>query len=251
MKISWYTTASVRLESGEDSLLFDPFVPLTRPGLTGTYQRERNILITHGHLDHLSSVPEIVQAGRARVFCTKTPKESLLMQGVDAGRITVVSPGDRFGIGPFEISVLRGCHIRFDRLLVASTLLRCAVRPSGAKRILELNRLYPENGETVVYQIRAEDRTVLLLGSLGLDDDQDYPSPDVLVLPYQGRTDIRRAALAVVGRLRPRAVLLDHFDDSFPPISRRVSTAGVARAMARRFPGIAVIRPQPGEDGEI
>ena len=68
MEITWYGTTSILLKASGTSLLFDPFLKY----LPEEYepdelrkQRERvfgtaaNILITHGHMDHLSSIPTL------------------------------------------------------------------------------------------------------------------------------------------------------------------------------------------------
>jgi len=83
---------------------------------------------------------------------------------------------------------------------------------------------FPENGETVAFQVSAHDKNILVLGSLGLDGDTGYGAPDVLVLPYQGRSDIKDAAMKAIARIKPKMVFLDHFDNAFPPISRNVGT---------------------------
>ena len=108
---------------------------------------------------------------------------------------------------------------------------------------------YPEKGETVVFSIEGEGRRVMVLGSLNLAEDETYPEgADLLVLPYQGTSDLLTPALSIVERLRPRAVLLDHFDDTFPPISADIETADIDAALAGALP---VYRLAPGGRIEI
>ena len=51
-----------------------------------------------------------------------------------------------------------------------------------------------------------------------------YRAADALILPYQGRSDLATCGWAIVERLRPKAVYLDHWDDSFPPLTATVDT---------------------------
>jgi hypothetical protein len=49
-----------------------------------------------------------------------------------------------------------------------------------------------------------------------------------------------------IDRLQPKKVLLDHFDDAFPPISSNVKTGLFVSLMRQKYPGIPVICPQAG-----
>lgn len=94
-----------------------------------------------------------------------------------------------------------------------------------------------EKGETVVYQIDGGGRRILLLGSMGLDPDFDYPqNADLLILPYQGRSQLLEPAVEILRRLAPKAVLLDHFDNTFPPLSREIDTGALVRVLSGRLP---------------
>ncbi len=74
------------------------------------------------------------------------------------------------------------------------------------------------------------------MGSMGLDDSQAYPTgADLLILPYQGKSDPLPYAASLVERLMPKAILLDHYDDSFPPMTARVSTAAFERLMREKY----------------
>ena len=59
-----------------------------------------------------------------------------------------------------------------------------------------------------------------------------YPTgADLLILPFQGRSDLENYALDIVSRLRPRRILLDHYDDAFPPISDEIPTKDFVRRL--------------------
>ena len=56
MKITWLGTASVRIETEGERILFDPFVQLAggeNPNCIDDFWQDRTLFITHGHLDHL------------------------------------------------------------------------------------------------------------------------------------------------------------------------------------------------------
>lgn len=254
MKITWFGNASILIEPDlsrgdpDKRLLFDPFVELKggeNPGHTRDFIRETNVCVTHGHLDHLlfvSAMPD------ATVFCTKTPAATLQRRKADPGNIVLVKPGSQFHAGAMTVRVLPGKHTDFDGRLIRSTLPRLFLHLPRALSIGRLHCQFPENGETVVYEIFCEGRRILLLGSMALDENYSYPTgADLLILPFQGQSDPGAAALRIVERLRPRRILLDHFDDAFPPISCRVDTRAFKRRMDSSFPFIKVVKPAVGK----
>ena len=256
VKLKWYGTATILLEKEGTKLLFDPFLSLNdkcfKPPMDELSAIE-NILVTHGHLDHIAGIPAILKqsAGTGKVYCTAKPRETLIIKGIDETRIQQITPGDHLSFGPFEVHVLKGKHIVFNKGIVIKTFFNARILAyrDNLKYILKENRICTEAGETVVYDISVANKRVLLLGSLNLDDNTEYPEgADLLILPFQGRSDISKYAMPFIGRLQPKKVLLDHFDDSFPPISSSVETGPFVSLMRRKYPDIPVICPQAGAE---
>jgi L-ascorbate metabolism protein UlaG (beta-lactamase superfamily) len=253
-KLKWYGTATILLEQDGTKLLFDPFFFLRgkcfKPPVDELFAVE-NILVTHGHFDHIADIPAILKQGieTASVYCTAKPRETLISKSVDETRIRQITPGDHLSFGPFEVRVLKGKHIAFNMGLVIKTFLnpRMLTNWNKLRYMQKENRICIEAGETVVYDISAANKRILLLGSLNLDDDTEYPAgADLLILPFQGRSDISKYAMPFIDRLQPKKVLLDHFDDAFPPISSNVKTRLFISLMRQKHPGIPVICPQAG-----
>ena len=62
---------------------------------------------------------------------------------------------------------------------------------------------------------------------MNLDAKTEYPTDaDLLILPLQGRSDQDTYALRIVEKLLPKWVLLDHYDDTFPPMTSPVDPGG-------------------------
>ncbi|MDR1803362.1 MAG: MBL fold metallo-hydrolase [Treponema sp.] len=256
IKIKWYGTATILLDNGGTKLLFDPFLPLNdkcfKPPMDELAAVE-NILVTHGHLDHIASIPAILKqgGGTATVYCTAKPREVLIAKGVDETRIRQITSGDRLNFGTFEVRVLKGKHIAFNICLVVKTFFnpRVLTWRNNLRYMQKENKICVEAGETVVYDIGAANKRILLLGSLNLDDDTEYPKgADLLILPFQGRSDLTKYAMPFIDRLQPKKVLLDHFDDAFPPISSNVKTGPFISLMRRKYPGVQVICTEPGAE---
>ena len=253
MFITWKGNASVLMEAGSERIVFDPFPELpgaANPNTLEDFLDEENILITHGHFDHLGFIPQLLEEGDATVFCTKTPARTLEAFGEFSDRIVRIGPGMEFSLGDFAIRTYQGRHIVFDRRLIMDTIrpLHFLRHMRNLPWLLWANRAFQENGETLVYEIRAEGKRIILLGSLNLDYNSQIPAgADLLVLPYQGSSDLPGAARPVIRTLRPKKILLSHFDDAFPPLTKNVDLRGLKRMMTESFPDIPVIVPKAGK----
>ncbi|MDE7284625.1 MAG: MBL fold metallo-hydrolase [Lachnospiraceae bacterium] len=253
MKITWYGTASLLIENEKDRVLIDPFLPLkgaeNHPSLLD-YTKEYPILITHGHIDHLGSIPKILQNSDATVYCSGLPAATLEKKGVDSDQIVIIRPNDVLHFGQIRVTSLSGRHIHFDSTLIRHTFLNIRILNhfSNFLYLLFMNHSYPEGNETLAFQIDTADKRILVLGSLGLDENIEYPRyVDMLILPYQGATDLVTPTLSIIEKIEPRTVLLDHFDDAFPPISSHIDTRPLKRALEERFPDLPVVKPSAGK----
>lgn len=260
MKITWLGTASIRIEAEGERILFDPFVQLVggeNPNCIDDFLVDDTICITHGHLDHLMEVPEFLDedgAGEATVFCGSVAADTLSKLVSDTSNVVCIKPGDCFCVGKVRIRVWEGKHAKPGfwtgvRKLFSMRLVKYF---RNALALGYLNPKFPEKGQTYLYELQAEGKTVLVMGSLGLKEKTDYPADaDLLILPYQGSAQIEQDAMEIVRRLRPKRIMLDHFDDAFPPVSDRVDTRGFKALMDENFPQIAVVKPTAGKSVEI
>lgn len=253
IKITWLGTASILLEACGQKLLFDPFVELaggSNPNTLEDFEGVRDICITHGHLDHLFFVPELVEGQDATVHCPAPAARTLEGFLEDNGNVVVASPGDHWRLGELSIWVHRGKHVAFSPSVVLGRLFSPQVL-RHFRNLLFLAWAHPrfrERGETLVYEVQAEGRKILLLGSMALDDAAEYPKgADLLILPYQGKRRPEEAACEIVSRLQPKRILLDHFDNAFPPASRDEDTRPFYRLLGERFPQVQAVKPKAGK----
>ena len=245
MHIKWLGTASVAVIHGACRLLFDPFVPLKGSPVPVTidhFDGYPHIFVTHGHFDHIASIPAIVRRNpKARVHCTRAPFKALLSKGVPERNLALIAPGQEIAFEDVKLRVYPGRHAVLGGL--TRERLRALLKSPGRGNlpyILKEHRVCREKDETVCYHIKAGGQTLFLMGSLNLRDEPDYPAePGLLLLPYNGWKDNLPPAVRVIERLRPKKVILTHFDVTFPPLTTPLDITPLQEA----FPGLVYTVP--------
>lgn len=228
--ITWYGTAAVRITAGSSQLLIDPFFPLPDSKVKiarNSYDGCRDIFISHGHFDHIGSISEIVQPDTV-VYCTNAPYTSLCRKGVSKDNLHLIGAGDSFNIGDLRITAYKGSHIKlnvWDGLKVIFSKRVFRNRKGVIRKILTFTSCR-EKKESLCYLIEVYGKRILVLGSLALAEGVDYPSGvDLVLFPFQGPEQIYDNACDIYNKLSPKALLLTHYDDTFPPFSSEFDTA--------------------------
>ena len=244
MRLCWYGTAALMLEAHGYRLAVDPFLgmPIHEDTarlemLTKAFRSADAVLVTHGHFDHIHDIPALYRGLDIPIYATETPCKTLTALGVSAPCPVCVRPCEQLRLGAFRVSVYQGRHCRFDTAVVLKTVFKGASlrHPLQLLRLLRLNRRFPENGETLFYEIESDGVRLHLMGSMGMDADAAYPTgADVLILPFQGTGNPAKTVAPIIARLKPKSILLDHYDDAFPPMSSQIPTAAFAAEMTGR-----------------
>jgi len=249
LRVKWYGTAAILIEQNGTNLLFDPFLPLSKkvfqPSMDEFITAD-GIFITHDHYDHISAIPEIIERSikPLNIYCSERAQDILVSKGKSSSRICCIAPGDNIGLGPFEIRVLKSEHIVFNTGLIVKALLnpRILYYWKNLRQMLNTGDKSDIEMETFAFDICVLNKRIFLMGSLNLDAETEYmPGADLLILPFQGRTDISSYAMPIVKRLQPKKILLDHFDDTFPPLTSSVDTNRFIVLMQKECPDIPVI----------
>lgn len=258
MKLKWYGTASLLIESGNTRLLVDPYLKQNKklPPLPVEEAATADaVVITHPHLDHFRDIEVFLKAGISRCYVSQGGIDRLRARGVDTEQMIAYAAGDTFTIGNLTVRAYPSKHCIFD----AATFLRIVASPRtylmfsravGLLREMKQYRIGKE--ETCALEISDGEKSVVVLGSAGMDEKTEYPTgADMLVFPYQGRTGMHEYMVPFLKRFLPKAVLADHFDNAFPPFSHTVSTKKFARSVKAALPEARAVVPRENEWLEI
>ncbi|MCQ2436774.1 MAG: MBL fold metallo-hydrolase [Clostridia bacterium] len=228
MKVTWLGTASVKIESASGAVLFDPFLQFphaTNPNSLDDYKGVDDIILTHGHFDHLLTVPDLLKADaahRTRVWLGSVAKANYEKKWGADDRLTTIADGQTLEIGGMTVRIYRGKHAVPGRKLALKTVCSFDIIryfPNLVK-ILAQHLSMPEGGQTLYYTVSAEGKTVGVMGSLGIAEGETYPiGADLLCLPVQGAADIPAECRKALAVLKPKQVMFTHFDNAFPPMS--------------------------------
>ena len=220
MRFRWLGAAGVELECGGERLLVDPYltrVPLRylffgRPKTNSELILRRllparTVLITHPHYDHLMDVPTVCLQLGATAY--GSPHAGFLLQahGVPTDKIRITLPGEKFREAPFSVEVFSGQHARLAGRIPHTGSLPKRLHPPLKLGDFRMDRMYS-------YKISAGGKSLLLWNTPAA---ADAPAADVLVLTTARPPEAWRE---VIEKVKPRAVILIHWDDFFSPLSR-------------------------------
>ncbi len=257
MKLKWYGTASLLLESGGTRLLFDPYLKPLNPKLPALPVEEAKtaqaVFITHPHFDHFESIGTFAE-GRD-VYVSAAGAEHAARLGIPTERFHAIEAGGEYRVGNFLVRAYRSRHCRFD----VGTVLRVLFSPRTyvclpkSISILKMTKEYRiAQDEIFALEVTDGEKRVFVLGSAGLEPEEKYPQgADLLVYPYQGRSNMNRYMRRFLDAFRPKAVLTDHFDNAFPPFTHRVSVKRFPAALKKHLPSARAIVPTEGEWIEV
>lgn len=248
---TWLGAAGFLIERPGTVLVTDPFLsrpkgvepfPLPRDALA----RATGILCTHGHFDHAMDLEQVARLSEAPIWAPAVVCRRLESLGIARERLNENERTSWARVGSISLTVVPSRHITFDAPIVAETLL-AAISGKTFRELLALGMLWPM-GSNSDFLLRAGGFTAYLAGSLGQSPEALRSQHcQVALLPYNGRTDIPRVTLQAVEALRPRVLVLHHWDDFYPHLAPPQDPAKVVPLLEERFPELKVHIARMGE----
>lgn len=258
MRLKWYGTATLLVESGNTRILIDPYLKKLNPKLPRVPIAEaataQAVVITHPHLDHFCDIGTFIRAGIKEVHVSQNGIDHARAAGISTETMIPFAAGDVLQIGSLTVRALQSRHCKFD----LGTILGVALNPvtyfhfHDGVEILKQIKAFKICDDIYALDVSDGERHIMILGSAGMDRETEYPTgADLFVFPYQGRMRMHRYMTRFLERFQPKAVMLDHFDDAFPPISGTVSTKKFLPTLKKHLPEARGIVPREGEWYEV
>ncbi len=251
LEITWLGTATILLNVDGEKILFDPFFrmnkKLEKPPLS-QFTGVDYIFNTHPHFDHLCDMPEILHNSDAKFYGTPTAYMRLETYGTDVEKnVEIICPNEEIQTKNTKILAHRTRHVKNDIGIILKTAMRIIFKFQFSKafKVLETHHKFHMNGDILAFEIRAEGKTILIFGSAGCDENANLPKDvDILIWPFQGRCNMAKYSLPIIEKINPKVVILDHFDNAFPPITGNINTNKFVSLMKKQHPEIKVITPK-------
>jgi L-ascorbate metabolism protein UlaG (beta-lactamase superfamily) len=240
-RFTWYGHSNVHVETeGGASILFDPwFGHPTAPAGPEVIERCDLMLVTHGHYDHLGSMPGEIAGADALTIARRTKPTwpaihelSLWLEAQDTGAAVVgMNKGGTVEAAGVRVTMVHADHSAGDFLAGEGVPLHLG-EPVGFVVRLEDGRTFYHAGDTALFG------DMRLIGEL-------Y-RPDVVFLPIGGHFTMDPTAAARAVELLGCAVVVPVHYGTFPILAG--TPEQLRDELGRHGLGdVEVLSPTPGE----
>jgi len=233
--LKWLGTAGWEIQFAQTRILIDPFLTRAQSVASEEWKTDEEAVLKvisgadyifagHSHADHIGDIPFIAKRFGAKVIGSRTTVNLSLSAGVDKAQLTTISGGEKFDFKDFSVQVIESQH--------------GILRRGGQKRQPKsaeitkplsgpiLGKHFVEGGSYLYYFTFGKLR--LLDQSTGnfIEENLHGLEPDVAILAENGNYDWAEA----IKILRPKTVIVHHYDDWHVPFSGGMTAAVRKRA---------------------
>ena len=234
LTLKWLGTAGWEIQYAQTKILIDPFLTRKRPVSAEEWKTDEQAVLDvisgadyifagHSHGDHIGDIPFIAKRFGAKVIGSRTTINLALSAGVDKAQLTTIGGGEKFDFKDFSVQVIESQHGVLNRggQKRQPRSAEIASPPSGPI----LGKHFVEGGSYLYYFTFGKLR--LLDQSTGnfIEEKLHGLEPDVAILAENSNYEWPEA----IKILRPKIVIVHHYDDWHVPFS-----SGMTAAVRRR-----------------
>lgn len=233
--LKWLGTAGWEIQFAQTKILIDPFLTRKEPVAGEEWKTDEEAVLNviggadyifagHSHADHIADIPFIAKRFGAKVIGSRTTINLSLSAGVDKAQLTTISGGEKLDFKDFSLQVIESQHGVLNRGGQKRQLSKSAEITSPLSGPI-LGKYFVEGGSYLYYFTFGKLR--LLDQSTGnfIEENLRGLEPDVAILAENSNYDWTEA----IKILRPKTVIVHHYDDWHVPLS-----SGMTAAVRRR-----------------
>ena len=236
--MKWLGNAGWEIRTGSTVILIDPF--LTRKQASASEEWKTNeeevlrniekadfIFAGHSHADHIADIPFIAKRFGSKIIGSRTTINIALTAGVDKSQLTSIGGGEKFDFKDFSVEVIESQHGVLNR--------GGRRRQPRSQEILEpwsgpiKGDAFLEGGSYLYYFTFGKLRVLHQSTGNFIEERIKNIRPDVGLLA-DNRNYHWPAALEL---LRPKTVVIHHYDQWRTPLSEGIPESN--RRRAQRF----------------
>jgi len=232
--LKWLGTAGWEIQIGQTKILIDPFLTRQQADASEEWKTDEAAVLKvisgadyifagHSHADHVGDIPFIAKRFGAKILGSRTTVNLSLSAGVDKAQLTTISGGEKLDFKDFSVQAIKSKH----GILTRDGQKR-QPRSAEITRPLSgpiLGKHFVEGGSYLYFFTFG--KLSLLHQSTGnfIEENLQGLEPDIAILAENSNYDWTEALKI----LRPKTVVVHHYDDWRVPLS-----SGMTAAVRRR-----------------
>lgn len=236
--LKWLGTAGWEIQVGGAVILIDPF--FTRQSASASAEWKTNeeevlkvitkadyIFAGHSHFDHIADIPFIAKRFGSKVIGSRTTTNIALTAGVDKSQVVTISGGEKLDYKEFFVQVIESQHgfLTINRQKRQPKFEEVTRPWSGPV----LGNAFVDGGSYLYYFTFGKHRVLHQSTGNFIEANLKGLQPDVALLAENGYYDFTDA----LKLLRPKTVIIQHYDDFHTPFSEGIPESN--RRRAQRF----------------
>jgi L-ascorbate metabolism protein UlaG (beta-lactamase superfamily) len=233
--LKWLGNTGWEIRVGQTKILIDPF--LTRKEATAGEEWKTDeeavlkviagadyIFAGHSHADHIGDVPFIAKRFGSKVIGTRTTTNIALTAGVAKQQLTTIRGGEKLMFNDFTVQVIQSQH---------GVLTRSGrTRQPKSEEVLQpwsgpiLGNHFVEGGSYLYYFTFGKHSVLHQSTGNFIEENLKGLQPDIALLAATGNYEFTDA----IKMLRPKTVVIHHFDEWRAPFSSGIPASNRKRA---------------------
>lgn len=235
LTLKWLGNAGWEIPAGPTKILIDPFLTRKEPTVGKEWRTDEEAVLKviagadyifagHSHADHIGDVPFIAKRFGSKVIGSRTTTNIALTAGVGKEQLTTISGGEKLMFNDFTVQVIESQH---------GVLTRSGrTRQPKSEEVLQpwsgpiLGNHFVEGGSYLYYFTFGKHRVLHQSTGNFIEENLKELQPDIALLAATGNYDWTDA----IKILRPKTVVIHHFDEWRAPFTGGISASNRKRA---------------------